>query len=168
MAKPYLEIYFLHTYLFFLGMYTQSFGLANLRRHQLKQTSRKWRYLNFSAIILVTFIYIYLEKYVWDLPLILGVALLLASCIYGLSNKIPQTIWPFKVLGFLGNHSFSIYLFHMSYYFLLAESKFLNQQEISNLILLIVMFPCFLFVCVLLEKFLQKLSKLNAKLLKKV
>ena len=169
MAKPYLEIYFLHTYLFFLGMCTQSFGLTSVSRNQLQQdSSHKWHYINFTSIILATFVYIYLEKYVLDLPLVLGIVLLLASCIYGLKNRIPQTILPFKVLGFLGHHSFSIYLFHMSYYFLLGRTKLLDNQEINSFIVIVVMFPCFLLMCVLLEKYLQKLSKLNTKLLKKL
>jgi len=168
MAKPYLEIYFLHTYLFFLGMCTQSFGLTNRGQNQLKHNPHKWQYINFTLIILVAFVYIYLEKYVLNLPLVLGIALLLASCIYGLRNKISETILPFKVLGFLGRHSFSIYLFHISYYFLLAGLKLLDNQETNSFIVIVVMFPCFLLICVLLEKYLRKLSKLNTKLLKKL
>lgn len=114
--------------------------------------------LVFLISLLTTFIYIFFERYVFDLPLALGIIQLITVSVYAIRNSISRNFFVFNFLEFLGSHSFSIYLFHMSYYFIILKSNDLLELDIAGTLLVIVGFPVFFFFCLFAEWFVSQIS----------
>lgn len=96
------------------------------------------------------------EKFVATLiPLIL-MALL---SIYVIANGLSV-----KALSWLGKKSYSIYLFHVSYFFLINDIFKFNRDSLQELIILLALFPLFLIFCTFTDAFGDRLSSSLKKL----
>lgn len=62
-----------------------------------------------------------------------------------------------KAIGFIGNCSYSIYLFHLFYYLLLAKVGLIKSGNMMSIIITLALFPIFLLACYRIEKSVNSL-----------
>ncbi len=161
--EPYLGIYFLNIYLFFIGMCIHKFDLVDKQRTFASKVSSKLRYSLFFILVFVTLTYIFMEKIVPRLPLFGGLLLLLVLCVYAMGSFISANMLPLKLINFIGINSFSIYLFHMSYYFLLTKMGYLEKGSPLGGLVVVGLFPIFLLISLSLEKAVNfSVARINA------
>ena len=117
--SPYLEIYFLHTYIYFAGMCLKKFGFRPANDHNSLIFKHKNLILLFLAASYT--IYAVLEKFLLPLPILGNILILMLASIFTMFSQIS---WEGSILAsicFLGRASFPVYLFHMSYYISLVK-----------------------------------------------
>ncbi len=145
--SPYLNIYFLHTYLFFLGMSLQKFGFLKQRTHLENRLSNYYHCFVFALLFCVVCSSIILDK-AYSFP-VLGILVFVTFWVaYSLRNGIEM-----RFLSFFGKISFSIYLFHMTYYYALARLGLLRIDSLFSVALMLLVSPLFIFICIRLEQF---------------
>ena len=151
--SPYLEIHFLHTYSFFCGMCLCYFEPTFLSKNIWERIFQRFQNTAFVTLVFTTLIYIILEGHILpSLPLVGGLFLCFITCLYALKGKICPDFPTSKFLVFIGYHSLSIYLLHMSYYFLLERLGLLTENSINSVLVVIFLFPVFILVALGLEK----------------
>ncbi|MGF1536380.1 MAG: acyltransferase family protein [Elainellaceae cyanobacterium] len=154
--SPYLQIYFLHTYLFFCGMCLHHFGYWFEHKRILSKALFCSRRLVFWLLLFAALTYTCLEKAVFSgLPLLGSLCLFFLTCAYALQNHVASESIAIKAVKFIGNHSLPIYLFHMSYYFLLERLGLLSTNPIVGISFTITLLPVFVSVSTLLETFVD-------------
>ncbi|PZD74239.1 hypothetical protein C1752_01250 [Acaryochloris thomasi RCC1774] len=158
--SPYLDIYFLHTYLFFLGMSLQKLELIKNRTQWESKIPKSVHCTIFLLIFILICFSVLLDK-VYSFPVFGTLILVIAWTIYALRNGIE-----IKFFAFLGRISFSVYLFHMTYYFLLAKIGVLKIDLLWSVVAVIIVSPAFVLLCLGLERFgndvARKLKKVGA------
>lgn len=143
----YGKICLFHVYLFLLGM---SFGMLSKHFHIVPNKIKKYKrsyHIFWSLWFSIAFVMIairYSDKQLFFSPtmtLIISAAIITAS-IYSISQLIEIKI--FKVIGFI---SYSLYLFHMSYYSLLSKSGFFNKDSLLGVVCTISLLPLLYYFC---------------------
>ncbi|MEM8779775.1 MAG: acyltransferase family protein, partial [Cyanobacteria bacterium P01_G01_bin.49] len=152
--SPYLHIYFIHTYLFFCGMLFQNLGSFEKIALATKFKLSKYRYITFSLLLYIALVYTFLEKHLLtSLPLMGSLVLLFIVCAYALENEISSVNLLTSAVTFIGNHSLPIYLFHMSFYFLLDKIDLIETDSFKSMLIVVSLFPLFIIFSLSLEKF---------------
>jgi peptidoglycan/LPS O-acetylase OafA/YrhL len=156
--SPYLGIYFLHTFIFFIGMYFKSFEPMMKQSKLESKISSKVHYVIFIFLIFLILVYMIINKYYFNLGLSGNLGLLIILFAYAMRNYIG-------IIGFsfLGKISFSLYLFHMSYLIYLEQIGWLKKDSLSGLLATIILLPFFILLSMYLENFGNYLSKKTRK-----
>jgi hypothetical protein len=80
-----------------------------------------------------------------------------------MGSFISANMLPLKLINFIGINSFSIYLFHMSYYFLLTKMGYLEKGSPLGGLVVVGLFPIFLLISLSLEKAVNfSVARINA------
>ena len=100
--------------------------------------------------------------YLYDLFVItlIPVILLTISSIYLIYNKISS-----KYLSWLGRISYSIYLFHIIYFLIINIVFQYKKDSVKELIITLILFPIFLAICAIVQRFGNRLSALLKNLI---
>jgi peptidoglycan/LPS O-acetylase OafA/YrhL len=141
-------MYFLHILFFSFGFLIQYIVNAERLKNQSRSILHSFLFWFFTFLIVIVMIII---KYNGPNNVLLKVAplfLIALLCIYSLLFSIEN-----NVFSFLGNISYSIYLFHVSFYILLNKVGGFQKNYGKELIWFIVILPIFIFVCNYLERF---------------
>jgi peptidoglycan/LPS O-acetylase OafA/YrhL len=146
------EIYFLHILVFVFGFLSASFVNARKFKIYVGGMSNGILFWFFTFLIVILMLILkhvghsFLAKTIafTCIPLILIALLFIYSIIYSVENKY---------FNFLGSISYSIYLFHMSFYLLLSKFGKYPTNSIKELMWSLALFPFFLFTCYHLERF---------------
>ncbi len=143
------EVYFLNILVFASGMLFDYF----LNNKIEKQGKLIHYYIFWLLILLITISMVFLKVYSYS-NLFIGVAfqiapivMILSLCIWALNFSIVNTIFEY-----LGRISYSIYLFHMSYYLLISNVGSFPENSFREFIITVSFFPVFVFICGHLEK----------------
>lgn len=146
------DIYFLHILVFVFGFISASLLCEEKLKICVGGMSKGilfW-FFTFSIVILMLILkhvgHSFLAKTIafTCIPLLLIALLYIYSMSYSIENKYFR---------FLGSISYSIYLFHMSFYLLLSKYGKFPSNSIKELMWFLALFPFFLFTCYHLEKF---------------
>lgn len=158
--SPYLDIYFIHTYLFFCGMLIQYFNFSVfINRKIISFFLKHYRFILILLFFIAIF-YTFLEKYLLgSLPIVGSLILFFIACSFALNIKATSERNIFKILEFLGYHSFSIYLFHMSYYFVLEEIGIIEKNSTQSIVATIILLPVFILISSFLEILVSFISR---------
>ncbi len=143
----YGNLCFFHVYLFLLGMCLQ-IPSKSIRIIPIKTNNYKRSYHIFWALwFSITFIMIavkYSDKQILfsiTMTLIFSAAII-AACIYSISQLIK-----IRIFEFIGYISYSLYLFHMSYYFLLSNSGLLIKDSLLGMVYTLSLSPLLYYFC---------------------
>lgn len=151
--SPYKEIYFLNIYIYIIGFFL---GKVSLHRSktQLETEIKSWihRSICISLFVFITF-YLVADTYYIDLNLLVIVSLIIITTVYYIRNNN----YNIKLISFLGRLSFPVYLFHMSYYAIFENMKFLQHSAKNSLILIVLLFPVFMAFCRLAVELEQRI-----------
>ncbi len=161
----YRGIYLLHIYLFFLGMCFVPFKwiFTSERIEQKQKTLIKDRIV-FFVLALSAFLVMLAYK-IWKIEFLgdswlFALLIIVILTIYTIRKNIH-----FQYLVFIGEISYSIYLFHKSYYYSFDRLPITDNSVWLKLLAVIVLFPIFLMICIRLEKlgayFSKTLKKYN-------
>ncbi|MEM9004707.1 MAG: acyltransferase [Cyanobacteria bacterium P01_F01_bin.86] len=168
---PYLQILFVHTYLFSCGMhlrYILNFEIGRIfseRAFFLQSTSLNRNDI-FVMILAFALTYTTIEKHILTgLPLAGSLFLFSCVCIFALKSGISSNGVLGRICRFLGYHSFSLYLFHMSYYFSLEKIGLLKEDSTASMLIAIGLFPAFVVAVLCLEKVSEAISICFGRLL---
>lgn len=156
---PYLGIDFLHTYIYFIGMCIRKFKLDSKAINEKIKSDSKREYFIFIFLLFIYAIYSVLEKFFLPLPVLGNITILISFSIYTLRSKIYSDNFIMKFLFFLGQASFPIYLFHMSYYFLLKKIWIFNEGYLFSMLLTVILLPAFIRFVYLIERRVNQLSQ---------
>ncbi len=154
-------VYFLNILVFAYGMLFAFFN-KNI-------TTKKGGFIHYCIfwilILLITILMVFLKvyshnKYIIEIAFqIAPIVMILLLCVWALNFLIANAIFEY-----LGRISYSIYLFHMSYYLLISNIGSFTENSIKELITTVAFFPIFIFACEYFEKmgnyFNRKLRKL--------
>ena len=149
-------IYFLHILVFFFGMLTPSIiSPLKERKYDVTYIFIFWFYI-FLIISLMIFLKIYshanfIMVFAFNVAPLFFIILL---CCYSIRYSIK-----IQFLEYLGSISYSIYLFHMSYYLLVSNLGAFSNNSTKELIAYIIIFPLFILICDYIERFGRSLNK---------
>ena len=90
---------------------------------------------------------------------IIPLVLMTLMSIYIIANGLSV-----KFLSWLGRRSYSLYLFHVSYFFLINRIFQINKDSLAELLILLVLFPVFLIFCTATDALGNRLSSSLRKL----
>jgi peptidoglycan/LPS O-acetylase OafA/YrhL len=68
-----------------------------------------------------------------------------------------------RYLSYLGIYSYSLYLFHMTYYTLLERLHILQRNSMEGILGAVLLFPLFLFGCKTMEQVVNRLSRVGSQ-----
>jgi peptidoglycan/LPS O-acetylase OafA/YrhL len=146
MESPYLGTPFLHVYLFFLGMSLRKFQFLRERSQLETNLHKTAHYAVFTILFVIAFLSIFMDK-VYSFPVLGILMLVLLWVAYTLRNNID-----IPLLTFFGKLSFSIYLFHMTYYLFMERIGVLKIDSALSLIIVLAVLPIFILLCLGLER----------------
>ncbi len=152
-------VYFLHILVFALGFL--------ISRFMATAQSIKSRYKNIITIImfwlglLCILIFMIFLKHSGQLypvcrtDLKIVFLLMIGSlCVFALSYHIRNSVF-----AFLGNISYCVYLFHVSFYLLVSDLVGGQKDSIRELLIVLILLPLFILLCSYMEKFGQYISR---------
>lgn len=161
----YRGVFFLNILLFSFGMHlSHYFFLKPTLSSRIKSNKASILFYLFTLIIFISiaigkyFLSTSLQFFFQILPLIM-IGLL---CFYSLRNRIKNSF-----LAHLGSISYSIYLFHEIFYFVIAKLNQFHKNSLTVLIWTVLLFPVFIFLCTKLEEAVSFLGGRLASQIKK-
>ncbi len=141
-----------HIGLFMLGMLIPPI-ISNVRQNSSKRALASLSFILFIAFIHYTrmpnMLIPHSEKYFS--PLFILCAFVFCLLMIITNPKLPIR----KVFSLLGNYSYSLYLFHIPFYIILAKLGLMQHGPFQSTMLTILFFPLFLIFCITLEKTLD-------------
>jgi peptidoglycan/LPS O-acetylase OafA/YrhL len=146
MEAPYLDTSFLHVYLFFLGMSLRKFQFLGERSQLEINLSKAVHYAVFMVLFMIALLSIFMDK-IYSFPVLGILMLVLLWVAYTLRNNVD-----IPLLTFFGKLSFSIYLFHMTYYLFMARIGVLKTDSVLSLFVVLAVSPVFILLCLGLER----------------
>ena len=154
-----MKLYFFHILVFTGGLLLPTLLGAMEPVEKIKvQRLHSVFFWSFTTLIVILFEYIkYIEKtstFFREEMFLLPVAMIIYLCYLGLHYSIKS---PF--LKFIGGISYSLYLFHISFYLSINNFGRFHQNSLIELIVTIILFPAFVLLCSQIEKFGHFLSK---------
>lgn len=95
--------------------------------------------------------------YLYDLFVItlIPIIFIFISSIYMICNKINS-----KYLSWIGQISYSIYLFHIIYFLIINIVFQYKKDSFKELLIALILFPVFLIICAIIQRFGNRLSAL--------
>lgn len=156
--SKWMKMYFFHIIVFTGGLILPSL----LRTNKSGDTTQKQKFYSlyfwiFTASIVFIFAFIkyyshispFFPKEFFLLPLIMIIML----AVYALRKNIQNAFFTS-----LGRISYSIYLFHISFYLLISNIGQFPQNSLSELLLSVILFPFFIYLCHHIEHFGNSLA----------
>ena len=157
----YRGMYFLQILIFAFGFSIAMFASAKRQGMQKQNIIHNVLFWFFTFLIVI--LMIKLKQYNRNSQSIRWVFLvgplfpIVLLCIYSLVFSIEN-----RLFGFLGSISYSIYLFHMSFYLLLTNGAVFPKNSIKEFTFLLLLFPVFIIACYYIESFGRYIArKLN-------
>jgi len=148
-------VYFLYLFIFALGMYTP-FVVSNYK-NKITSYNNRYKFLFWVLLFFVLLAMKFFKKHLDDL-FIMKIFFLLGSeflilflCFYALFFQVRNSF-----LQYLGKISYPIYLFHVSYYLIISDYG--NSPFWKELLITLLFFPIFIFVCKYFEKASQYIN----------
>ncbi len=143
--------YFLgaHLILFALGMTLPA--AVSRYRHKVNNTLLAGSLVAFFVSVYFTRTQsdVFNQSHVIFIPLMVWSAFALGLAWLSIGPALPLQ----DVFGTLGKHTYSLYLFHIPFYGLLADLGLLKNNQLSSIEIIIVLLPLFIFLCIRFERF---------------
>jgi peptidoglycan/LPS O-acetylase OafA/YrhL len=140
-------IYYPHVLFFVFGFYIHK-ALQKKIRSNITPTSIGAHSVFYLMLMGILIFMIIAKHYIFVLPeKLLPLATLPLLAYFALNYNIKN-----RIFAFLGSISYSIYLFHMSFYLLLSNLGKFPVNSLSELIVCLILFPIFLYICTYTEK----------------
>lgn len=150
--SPYLGIHFMSICLFFYGMCLWKFWHFSHDSVASKKSLDRYSLPVFIVIVSSALVYSLLERLVYTgLPVVGSLVLFFVCCAYTLKTNLHTDNITAKAIVFVGEHSFPIYLFHMSCYFFLERIGLFRINSVRSIFFCIVLFPVFILFALMLE-----------------
>ena len=150
------NIFFLYLFLFLLSMFIPKI------EHGWNRISTKEKILYYFSFIGLIFLTMICVKYNTILPKLYTLTI---STIYPLLLIIVSTIYftfskiRIPIISFIGEYSYSIYLFHMTFYLLINKYLSYGKDSTIELVVITLLFTPFVFFCKSIEIFVNALAK---------
>ncbi len=146
------KVYFLYVLLFSFGLWLPTYLNAKTKTNKIYNNRIKvaFFYLFMTAILL----FMVILKYKYSSSSLYGmflsnIALLFISllCVYAIINQVQISFF-----NFIGSISYSVYLFHMSFILVVDKIEGSSKDSFKELLLIIILFPLFIYLCKHLER----------------
>ena len=150
------QMFFFHILFFMLGMLFPLIIIPSKKRYSgLVSISLFWVFTFFITIFMIA-LKIYsqsnsIAKLSFNIAPLFLITLL---CAYSLYYSIR-----IQCLEYLGSISYSVYLFHMSYYKSISDMGAFPKNSVKELIAYIIVFPIFIFICWQMENLGNYISR---------
>ena len=151
--SKWMEMYFFHIIIFTGGLLIPTFLSAKKPADTVaKQEFHSASFWVFTLFIIAVFALLkyfsqispFFRRELFILPLIMIIMLSGYALRYSIHNSL------FKLLGRM---SYSLYLFHMSYYLLVSNLGGFPENSLTELLVVAVLFPVFIFLCRHIEQY---------------
>jgi peptidoglycan/LPS O-acetylase OafA/YrhL len=144
----YRGLYFAHVYLFIIGMMMPLI----IKRLQKKPVPVQYK-ITFLVLFMLFLHLTRIDYEAWATKLS-SIVFIFAACVMSILFIGSRTYLPCsKTICLLGKNSYALYLFHISYYYLLFNMQVITSDKVKGALYTIIFFPIFLACCIVIEKF---------------
>lgn len=144
-------------YRYFLGAHILLFGLGMALPAVVARCKGKINNAMLAGSLVAFFLSVYAtrtesdifsQSHVVFIPLMVLCAFALGVTWLSLEPSLPLP----GLFGTLGQHTYSLYLFHIPFYCLLADAGLLKNNHLFSVEIIVVLLPLFIFICIRAER----------------